>query len=138
NKGNPLVDSGAERRVSGRLAGRTAVVTGAARGIGRATAERLFAEGAGVLLCDVDAGVAAAAAELRQPHFVGDVAQGDIVEALFAAADRELGPTDILVNSAGVIGRAFPLMELPPAEFDRVMRVNLNAGLLTTQAAARR
>lgn len=129
---------GVERTGAQRLAGRAAVVTGAARGIGYATAERLKAEGARVLMTDVDSGLADAAAALGQPHLVGDLSEPGAVEALFEAADREFGPLDILVNSAGVIGHATPLMQLAEAEFDRVMRINLNAGLLTTQAAARR
>jgi len=129
---------GTERSGGLRLDGRTAIVTGAARGIGQATAERLKAEGARVLLTDVDPAVADAAAALGQPFVVADLAESAGVEALFAAADRDLGSLDILVNSAGVIGRAIPLKDLPQAEFDRVMRINLNAALLTTQAAARR
>lgn len=121
-----------------RLEGRTAVVTGAARGIGFATAERFVAEGARVLLTDIDPAVAQAAARLGQPHTLADIAQSAEIEALFAAADRELGPLDILVNNAGVIGRATRLEELAEAEFDRVMAINVKSALLATQAAARR
>jgi NAD(P)-dependent dehydrogenase (short-subunit alcohol dehydrogenase family) len=121
-----------------RFEGRCAVVTGAARGIGRATAERLAGEGARVLLSDLDPGVADVATALGQPHVVGDLADTGAVDTLFAAADRELGGVDVLVNSAGVIGRAVKLADLTETEFDRVMRINLNAALLTTQAAARR
>lgn len=123
---------------AGRFSGRTAVVTGAARGIGCAVAERLASEGARVLLSDIEASVADAAARLGQPHVVADVSQADAVAVLFEAADRELGALDILVNNAGVIGRATKLVDLAEADFDRVMAINLKAGLLTTQAAARR
>jgi NAD(P)-dependent dehydrogenase (short-subunit alcohol dehydrogenase family) len=122
----------------GRFAGRTAIVTGAARGIGQAVAERLVSEGARVLLSDVTAEVAEAAAALGQPHLARDLTEAGAVEALFDTADRELGPLDILVNSAGVIGRAAKLVDLAEADFDRVMDINLKVGLLTTQAAARR
>jgi len=121
-----------------RLEGRTAIVTGAARGIGYATAERFVAEGARVLLSDIDPGVAEAAARLGQTHALVDVSDSTAIEALFTAADRDLGPLDILVNNAGVIGRATKLLDLAEADFDRVMAINLKAGLLTTQAAARR
>jgi NAD(P)-dependent dehydrogenase (short-subunit alcohol dehydrogenase family) len=121
-----------------RFEGRGAVVTGAARGIGRAVAERLAAEGARVLLSDVEPAVADVAAHLGQPHHVADVADSAAVNALFEAADQALPHLDVLVNNAGVIGRATKLADLSEAEFDRVMGVNLKAGLLTTQAAARR
>lgn len=122
----------------GRLEGRNAIVTGAGRGIGFAIAERLAAEGARVLLSDIDPGVAKAADRLGQPHAVVDVADTLQLEALFETADRELGPLDILVNNAGVIGRATRLVELDPAEFERVMAINVHAALVATQAAARR
>lgn len=122
----------------GRFEGRTALVTGAARGIGYAAAERLAAEGARVLLSDIEPKVAEAAARLGQPHHVADVSDSASIAALFDAVDQVLGPLDILVNNAGVIGRATRLMDLAEAEFDRVMDINLKAGLLTTQAAARR
>ncbi|MBW8812817.1 MAG: glucose 1-dehydrogenase [Caulobacterales bacterium] len=122
----------------GRFAGRKAIVTGAARGIGLAVAQRLVSEGASVLLSDVAADVGEAAAALGQPHLQSDLTAPGAVEALFALADRELGPLDVLVNSAGIIGRAAKLMELAEADFDRVMDINLKVGLLATQAAARR
>ena len=121
-----------------RLEGRSAIVTGAARGIGYATAERLAAEGARVLLSDIDPGVAEAAGRLSQPHAITDVSDPQAITRLFETADQELGPLDILVNNAGVIGRATKLADLSEAEFDRVMAINLKAGLLATQAAARR
>jgi glucose 1-dehydrogenase len=123
---------------AGRFSGRTAVVTGAARGIGYAVAERLVAEGARVLMSDIEPAVAEAAAALGQPHAVTDVSDAAAVEALFAAADGELGTLDVLVNNAGVIGRATKLANLAIADFERVMAINLTAGLMTTQAAARR
>src|SRR5438045_2224144 len=100
-----------------RLEGRTAIVTGAARGIGYATAERLAAEGARVLLAGLDAGVEAAAERLGQPWVVADVSGKAGVETLFAEADAVLGSLDILVNNAGVMSRAAPLVDLDEAEF---------------------
>jgi NAD(P)-dependent dehydrogenase (short-subunit alcohol dehydrogenase family) len=123
---------------TGRFSGRAALVTGAARGIGYAVADRLVREGAKVLMSDIEPLVAEAAARLGQPHVVADVADAAQVAALFEVADRELGPLDILVNNAGVIGRATKLMDLAEADFERVMAINVTAGLRTTQAAARR
>jgi len=121
-----------------RFEGRSAVVTGAARGIGLAIAERLAAEGARVLLSDIDPGVAEAAERLGQPHALCDVSDPAAIEALFETADQRLGPLDILVNNAGVIGRAIKIADLPLAEFERVMAINVTSALLATQAAARR
>jgi NAD(P)-dependent dehydrogenase (short-subunit alcohol dehydrogenase family) len=114
------------------------VVTGAARGIGFASAERLVAEGARVLLSDIDPGVAEAAGRLGQPHTVTDVSDAGQIEALFETADRVLGELDILVNNAGVIGKAAKLTDVDPSEFDRVMAINVKSALAATQAAARR
>ena len=121
-----------------RFEGRTAIVTGAARGIGLAVAERLASEGARVLLTDIGPSIAETARRLGQPHLIADIAAAGAVDAIFEAADRELGPLDVLVNNAGVIGRAAKLWDLAEADFDRVMAINLKAGLLATQAAARR
>jgi len=121
-----------------RFDGRTAVVTGAAAGIGLAITERLISEGARVLLSDIAPRVAEVAAWLNQPYCVADVSDAAAVEALFETADRELGPLDVLVNNAGIIGRSTPLLELAETDFDRVMAVNVKSGFLTTQAAARR
>jgi NAD(P)-dependent dehydrogenase (short-subunit alcohol dehydrogenase family) len=119
-----------------RLEGRTAVVTGAARGLGLAIAERLAAEGARVLLSDIDPGVAGAADSFGQPHIIADVSAQPGIDVLFDGVDRILGPLDILVNNAGVIGQATKLQDLAEAEFDRVMAVNVKSALLATQAAA--
>jgi NAD(P)-dependent dehydrogenase (short-subunit alcohol dehydrogenase family) len=121
-----------------RFDGRSAVVTGAASGIGLAVAGRLVAEGARVLMSDIAPSLADAAAGLAQPCCAADVSDPAAVEALFAAADRELGPLDVLVNNAGILGRPSELTALVERDFDRVMGVNLKGPLFTTQAAARR
>ena len=121
-----------------RLEGRTAIVTGAGRGLGLAIAERLAAEGARVLLSDIDPDVAGVAKGLGQPHVVADVSDQAGIDALFAQADAIFGGLDILVNNAGIIGAASPLTDLAEADFDRVMAVNVKSALLASQAAGRR
>jgi glucose 1-dehydrogenase len=120
-----------------RLQGRSAVVTGAARGIGRAVVERLVAEGANVLMCDIDeAMLKRSADELGQPHARVDVAQVEEVGRMIEAAIGRFGALDILVNNAGITHEA-DLLTLAEQDFDRVMAVNLKSMLFATQAAAR-
>lgn len=125
--------------MTGQLHNRTAIVTGAARGIGAAIARLFAANGATLVLGDLDAAaVAALAAELGPQHRAlhADIANPDHAEALAAAADRT-GRLDILVNNAG-IGMDKPFMDTTPADIDRVMRVNVTGTLLCSQAALRR
>ena len=119
-----------------RLEGRSALVTGAARGIGAAIAERLVAEGARVLLCDIAPAVAETAERLGQPHRVADASRQAEVEAATAFALETFGTLDILINNAGIT-HAAPLLEVTEADFDRVMAVNVKSMLFATQAAAR-
>src|SRR3954454_23276626 len=95
-----------------RMQGRVAIVTGAARGFGRATAQRLLQEGAAVALWDIEPAVEAAAGE---PAALGptlalivDVGDREAVEAALARTRAELGPVDALVNSAGIASSALP------------------------------
>jgi len=115
-----------------RLAGRVAIVTGAARGIGAATARRLAAEGARLLLADRSEGVAAVAAELGAPALALDIAAPGAGEALAEAALEAHGRVDILVNNAG-IGGSKPLLESDDALIDRFLDVNLGAVLRVTR-----
>ena len=124
-----------------RLDGKVAVVTGAAKGIGRAIAERLAEAGAAVVVADVDiAGTEQVVHSLPGQHHlameldVGDPAQ---VNAVAERAVHDLGGLDIWVNNAGI----YPASALDPtetgmAEFERVMHVNLTGTYLGVQACA--
>jgi 2-dehydro-3-deoxy-L-rhamnonate dehydrogenase (NAD+) len=109
------------------LTGRVAIVTGAARGIGRAIVERLAASGAQVALWDVDSAAAkAAAAEISGAiDLTADVTDPATITAALAAAEARLGPPDILVNNAGIAGPNFPLDEYPAEELRRVIEIDL-------------
>jgi len=119
------------------LNGRVAVVTGGARGIGRAIAERMIASGATVALWDLDEPAAQqTAAALGERASVDRVDQTDEagVRAATAAAVRRHGGIDILVNNAGITGGNAPTWELPAAEWRRVVDVNLIGPFLTCSA----
>jgi glucose 1-dehydrogenase len=121
----------------GELSGKRAVVTGAARGIGLAIAERFVAEGASVMLADIDqAAVASAAERLDQQAVATDVAKAADIAALFQAVEQRWGGLDILVNNAGVT-HAAELDELSEHDFDRVLAINVKSAFLATQLAAR-
>lgn len=122
-----------------RLQGKTALITGAARGIGLEFARAYIAEGARVALADINAeAVAKAAAELG-PQAVAvqmDVTRQDSIEAGFADAIARLGHLDILVNNAALFSAA-PIVEITRADYDRLFSVNVAGTLFCLQAAAR-
>jgi meso-butanediol dehydrogenase/(S,S)-butanediol dehydrogenase/diacetyl reductase len=122
----------------GSLNGRIVLITGAARGIGAATARRLAGEGAKLVLADQDgAGVDKLAAELGQVAVKADVTRRDDIARMVDEPYRRWGRLDVLFNNAGVI-RVQPLLDVTEAEWDRVMDVNLRAVFFVLQAAARR
>ncbi|MHA7876478.1 L-iditol 2-dehydrogenase [Roseivivax sp.] len=122
-----------------RLAGKTALITGAARGIGRAFAEAYLREGARVVIADIDmARAEACARELGEAAFAVemDVTRQESIEAGVARSAEVLGGIDILVNNAALF-TASPIAEITRADYDRVFGVNVAGCLFTMQAVAR-
>ena len=122
-----------------RLAGHTAVVTGAGRGIGAAVSRLLAAEGATVIAsARSQAEIEAVADEIRSAggtaHAVTcDVGDASSIESLKTQAHDLAGPVDILINNAGVSTSA-PFMRVTPEEWERLWRINTTGPLLCTQA----
>jgi len=121
----------------GQLDGRTILITGAARGIGAACARRLAADGAKLVLADLDPGVEKVAAELGQVAVRADVTRRQDIERMVDEPYRRWGRLDVLFNNAGVI-RVQPMLEVAEDEWDRVMAVNLRAVFFVLQAVGRR
>jgi NAD(P)-dependent dehydrogenase (short-subunit alcohol dehydrogenase family) len=117
---------------------RVVLITGAAGGIGQATARRLAADGARLVLSDVDSNaVTKLAAELKQVAVQTDVTRASDIDAMIAEPYKRWGRLDVLFNNAGVI-RVEPFLDVREAEWDRVMNVNLRAVFFVMQAAARK
>jgi 3-oxoacyl-[acyl-carrier protein] reductase len=124
-----------------RLRGKVAVVTGAGSGFGAGIARKFVAEGAQVLLADLNlpaaleeaASLGPAARALRV-----DVSRADDVRAMMEAAGQHFGRLDIVVNNAGVGHLPQPLEGLPEAEFDRLVAVNMKAIYLAAREAVPR
>ena len=122
-----------------QLEGRTAIITGAARGIGRAIAERYAREGAQVAITDMnEAGANQAAGDIGAGCFGLhlDVTRQDSIDAAMHAVIERTGRLDILVNNAGIFDMA-PTLEITRESYGRVYAVNVEGSLFTLQAAAR-
>ncbi|MEZ5558854.1 MAG: glucose 1-dehydrogenase [Pseudomonadales bacterium] len=117
-----------------RLKGKVAVITGGAGGIGRAAGALFAAEGADVLLVDLDeAQLQAAVKEIgsnRVSYFVGDVTRSDDNAAMFACASERYGGVDVFLANAGIEGDVTPITEYDEARFDQVMNVNVKGVFL--------
>jgi 3-oxoacyl-[acyl-carrier protein] reductase len=112
----------------GRFAGRTAIITGGASGLGLETARRITAEGGKVSLWDLNAeALAAAKKETGAVHTAQvDVSDAKAVEAAVAESAKALGKIDILVNSAGITGATQPVIGYPIDSWLKVLDVNVN------------
>ena len=123
--------------ISFALAGKVAIVTGAAQGIGEACARRFAREGSTVVLADVDdTRGQALAAELGALYVRCDVGDKTQVDAMVAQAIAAYGRIDVLVNNAGIF-KAADFLDITEADFDAVLRVNLKGAFLVGQAVAR-
>jgi len=111
-----------------RFAGRAAVITGGASGLGKAAAARIVAEGGKVALWDLNAdALKAAAEEIGASHVVAlDVADADAVSAAAEQTHGLLGGIDILIASAGITGATVPVQDFPLDSWRRVIDINLN------------
>lgn len=123
------------------LAGRVAVVTGGASGLGAGIVERFLAEGASVVFGDIDAEAGAALAGRHGDEAVflpTDVAHVEQLTALIDTAVQRFGGLDVMVNNAGVSGKMHrSFLEDDLADFDRVLAINLRAVMAGTRDAAR-
>ncbi|HQZ12254.1 MAG TPA: SDR family oxidoreductase [Devosia sp.] len=120
-----------------RLKGKTAIVTGGASGFGAGIVRKFVAEGARVMVADINGAAAKAfAAEVGAGAFgfEVDVSQRESVERMRDEAIKRFGGLDILVNNAGVSHLPAPLDEISEADFDRVLAVNVKGVYLTSVA----
>jgi len=121
-----------------RVAGKSIIVTGSGGGIGEGIARRLAAEGASVIVNDINrASGERVAAEIVQAggqasFFAADVTKNDDMQALVAAAVQRHGKLDVMVNNAGWTHRNQPALDTPEADFDKVYAINVKSIYLST------
>ena len=124
-----------------RLAGKVSIITGAGRGIGRATAEKFGREGARVVVCDLDqGGVSETVAAVRlaggeAEGYVVDVTSPKSIKTMVDAVVQRYGRVDVLVNNAGIVQDA-QLIKMTEDQFDRVIDVNLKGTYNCAKAVA--
>lgn len=122
-----------------RLEGKTALITGSARGIGLAFAQRYVSEGARVAIADIDIERARASAQAIGPAAMAvqmDVTSQDCIDHAIEQTVATFGQIDILINNAALFTAA-PLTEITRADYDRVFSINVSGTLFTMQAVAR-
>jgi NAD(P)-dependent dehydrogenase (short-subunit alcohol dehydrogenase family) len=125
-----------------RLAGKVAIVTGAASGIGRAASELFAAEGARVVAVDLSPNVDAVVSAITESGgqaaaLTGDVADKDFVAKIVATAQERFGGLDVAFANAGISGGLVSFFDLTADDWNKILRVNLVATFLMVQAAAR-
>ena len=126
----------------GMLDGKTAIVTGAARGIGCAIAEKLASEGADLAICDLKSEWLAETAEslkalgAKVECFEADVSKGEDAAKVVAGVSEAFGKIDIMVNNAGITKDGL-LMRMSESDWDDVISVNLRGSFLFTKAVAK-
>ena len=120
-----------------RLEGKTAIVTGGASGFGAGIAKKFIAEGARVMVADINSAAAADYARELGENAIAqsvDVSNGDSVSAMTDAALAAFGHIDILINNAGVTHLPAALDEISEEDFDRVLSVNVKSVYLTARS----
>jgi len=126
----------------GNMDGKTALITGAARGIGQAIALKFAAQGADLALCDVqkewldDTAARARALGRRVECYAADVSRGADVQAAVTQAAADFGRIDVLVNNAGITRDTF-LMRMSEEDWDAVLDINLKGAFLFTKAVSK-
>jgi short-subunit dehydrogenase len=128
------------RRASLPLTGSVVAITGGGRGIGRALARALAAQGARVAVCDLDGATAAAVAAELGGDAIGlavDVTEHDALTGFLDTVEERLGPLDVLINNAGIMP-VTPLVDEDDASIGRQVELNLRAVIVGTREAMRR